>query len=55
LLASIAVGRMSKRRPITVIPPVAGLPAAESHQSGAHVVFGSARRDAGGRRWSGWA
>jgi hypothetical protein len=31
LHASIAVGRMSKRHPITVIPPVASLPGKPSH------------------------
>jgi len=39
---------MSKRHPITVIPPVASLPETESHQSGADDVFGPARPDAGG-------
>src|SRR5437016_6241561 len=46
---------MSKRRPITVIPSVASLSATESHQCGAHLALGPARRDVGGRRWSGWA
>src|SRR6201982_652274 len=39
---------MSKRHPITVIPPVASLPETESHPSGADVGFGAARPDAGG-------
>jgi len=48
LHASIAVGRMSKPHPITVIPPVASLPETECHQSDADVVFGPAWWDAGG-------
>jgi len=51
---SIAVGRMSKRHPITVIPPVASLPGNRVTSVWCSCCLRPCTAGRA-RRWSGWA